>query len=146
MKFVRVVAFAIFVASLSTAAVAVEVSFNRDVRPLLSDRCFKCHGPDGGDSGQNWKGGLRLDTKQGAFADLAAIRHKVSTAKREAKGLAPLPAPTEPRFAIVPGEPEQSVLINRIMADDPDERMPPDDSHLTLSETEKALLHQWIEK
>lgn len=143
-RFVRRIAVATAVALLSTAAVAVEVSFNGDVRPLLSDRCFKCHGPDGGDSGENWKGGLRLDTKRGAFADLAAIRHEVSTAKRVAAGLAPLPAPSEPRFAIVPGNPEQSVLIDRIMADDPDERMPPDDAHLSLTETEKALLHKWI--
>ena len=69
---------------------SAEVSFNLDIRPLLSDRCFACHGPDGGEFGEKWKGGLRLDTEKGAFGDLKALKHKVQSAKRVAKGLKPL--------------------------------------------------------
>jgi hypothetical protein len=48
----------------------IDVSFNGEIRPLLSDRCFACHGPDGGKDGGNWKGGLPLDKEADAFADL----------------------------------------------------------------------------
>ena len=50
--------------------------FNRDVRPLLSDRCFACHGPDGGKFGEKWAGGLRLDTADGALANLKMVKYK----------------------------------------------------------------------
>ena len=98
---------------LAGTAVA-EVSFSREILPLLSDRCYACHGPDGGEDGKKWRGDLRLDTRKGALK------------------------------VIEPGNPAASELIARISSDDPDERMPPPDSHLTLSDAEKALLRQWI--
>ena len=76
------------------------VNFARDIRPILSDNCFACHGPD--DKAR--KAGLRLDTKEGAFAKL------------ESGGL-----------AIVPGKPDESELIFRIESDDPELHMPPEE-------------------
>jgi hypothetical protein len=129
--------------SLSSGAVA-EVSFNREIRPILSDRCFACHGPDGGTHGEKWKGGLRLDTEEGARADLVTAKHATQTATRAAKGLPVMPRPDGSRFAIVPGKPEASLLVGRIMSTDEDEIMPPPDSHLSLSAAEKELLTRWI--
>jgi len=97
------------------------VSFNFHIRPILSDRCFKCHGPDE----QKREAGLRLDTQEGAFAALG-----------EGKD----------HFAIVPGKPEQSTLIQRIYSTRPDSMMPPPDAHLELSDFEKKLLEKWIEQ
>ena len=91
--------------------------FNRDIRPLLSDRCFACHGFDA----KAREADLRLDTPEGAFA------------KRD--GSPP---------AIVPGRPDESLAWQRIVSTDPDEVMPPSDSHLKLSESEKNLLKRWI--
>ncbi len=121
-----------------------KLSYNRDIQPILSDRCFACHGPDGGEFGEKWEGGLRLDTAEGALADLKLVKHKVQNAKRAAKGLKPKAAPKSSRFAIVPGKPEKSGLIERIMTDDEDDIMPPVDSHLKLSKAAKNLLKQWI--
>src|SRR5437763_11550847 len=73
------------------------VEYNRDIRPLLSDTCFACHGPDKAKR----KADLRLDTEDGAFADRGGYR------------------------PLVPGKPEQSELYKRITAADPSERMPP---------------------
>src|SRR5678815_1101951 len=86
-------------------AKTTKVDFNRDIRPILSDNCYACHGPDSGKR----KAGLRLDLKEGAFAQL----------KSDA-------------FAIVPGHPEKSALVARITAKD-DDLMPPEKSgkHLT---------------
>lgn len=97
------------------------VSFNYNIRPLLSDRCFKCHGPDE----RKREAGLRFDTQEGAFAALG-----------EAKD----------HHAIVPGHPEQSTLIQRIYSANPDSMMPTPDSHLSLSGFEKKLLKKWIEQ
>ena len=104
---------------LSTGALAAEgvPEFNRDIRPLLSDRCFTCHGFDGAAR----KGDLRLDTPEGAFG------------KRENGA------------AIVPGKPAESLVWQRILSDDPKEVMPPPDSHLTLSPPERELIRRWIE-
>ena len=87
--------------------------FNREIRPILSDRCFACHGFDA----KAREAELRLDTPEGAFADKA----------------------------IVPGKPEESLAWQRIRSTDPDEVMPPADSHLKLTEPEKALIKRWIE-
>jgi hypothetical protein len=99
---------------------AGEVNFNRDIKPLLSDRCFHCHGPDE----ESREAHLRLDiadTKEGAF--------------RVRKGKA----------AIVPGKPKESQLYQRIMTDDEDDIMPPQNSHkIPLTTKEKALFKQWI--
>jgi hypothetical protein len=97
------------------------VSFNFHIRPILSDRCFKCHGPDE----QKREAGLRLDTQEGAFAALGESKD---------------------HFAIVPGKTEQSTLIQRIFSTNPDSVMPPPDAHLTLSDFEKKLLKRWIEQ
>ncbi|MEM8484321.1 MAG: DUF1553 domain-containing protein [Bacteroidota bacterium] len=95
------------------------VDFNFHVKPILSDRCFKCHGPDE----QSREAGLRLDTPAGAFAALEG---------------------DATRFAIVPGDPELSEVIARINHPDPEERMPHPDSKLFLSDTEKQIIERWI--
>ncbi len=99
------------------------VDFNWHIRPILSDRCFKCHGPDESKRERN----LRFDTQAGAFAALDTLDGK-------------------PRFAIVPGHPEQSLLVSRIFSSNQDSIMPPLDSHLSLSDFEKQLLKRWIEQ
>src|SRR5512140_2585649 len=77
---------------------AQEIEFNRDIRPLLSDRCFTCHGPDAAKRVSK----LRFDTEAGARVALAQGRH-----------------------AIVPGNPEASEMLRRVSATDPARRMPP---------------------
>ena len=94
------------------------VDFNRDIRPLLSDRCFQCHGFDA----QARQAGLRLDTWEG------------------------LTTPTGGRRPIVPGSPADSEVIRRITADDTAERMPPASSGHTLSAAEIALLRRWVKE
>jgi hypothetical protein len=102
--------------SLPCAAVAARIEFNRDVRPILADKCFTCHGPDSGK-----KLPLRLDSEAAAKADLGGGRH-----------------------AVVDGHPESSELVQRITADKPAIRMPPAYSGLKLSDAEIATLRQWI--
>ena len=97
-------------------AKAEPLDFNLDVRPLLSDRCFKCHGFDENAR----KAGLRLDNAEGAFAERKSGQ------------------------AIIPGNPEESLIWQRIISTDPDEVMPPPNSHLKLNDEEKQLIHQWI--
>jgi len=97
-----------------TGTVFAEVDFNRDVRPILSDRCFKCHGPDT----SNQDSEFRLDSFDNATMDLGGYA------------------------GIVPGDLDASVLHARIHdADDP---MPPADDLKKLSETDKAILDEWI--
>ena len=98
-----------------------EVDFNYHIRPLLSDRCFACHGPDEAAREAN----LRLDTEVGAFSDLED---------------------SERKRAIVRGNLRKSELVHRIDSDDPDYAMPPPESNLTLTEYEKALLRKWIDQ
>ena len=97
------------------------VAFNFQIRPLLSDRCFRCHGPDA----EHREAGLRLDQQDAATGPVAD-------------------APD--RRIIVPGDPDQSELWSRIMSDDPDLQMPPPDSGRSLSAAEKQLLRRWIEQ
>lgn len=97
------------------------VSFNFHVRPILSDRCFKCHGPDPA----HREGGLRLDTEAGAKAPLGDAQD---------------------HFAIVPGDAARSTLVQRIFSTNPDSLMPTPESHLTLSDFEKQILKRWIEQ
>jgi len=93
-------------------------TYGRDVRPILSDRCFACHGPDAGTR----RSKLRLDTFEGA------------TAERPSGA------------AIVPGDPAASLVLERIHSVDEDERMPPVDSgKRALSEEERDVLRRWIE-
>ncbi len=104
--------------SAAEPAVPAAVEFNRDVRPILSDVCFACHGPDKAKR----KGDLRLDTEQGAFADRG--------------GYAPL----------VPGRPDRSELYRRITADEAEGKMPPPRSGRKLTERQVDLLRRWIEQ
>ena len=106
---------AIFVAS-PLAVVGEGVSYNRDARPILSDKCFYCHGTDP----DHRKGDRRLDVREAALADLDGIR------------------------AIVPGKPEESELIIRILSDDEGELMPPPKSHKALTPVEKETLRRWV--
>ena len=99
---------------------AQDVRFNRDVRPILSDKCFTCHGPDQGARSSP----LRFDSREGAMVDLA------SGGK-----------------AIVPGDPAASKLIERVASDDPVLRMPPSyEGHAKLSDEEIDTLRRWIEQ
>ncbi|MCB1237452.1 MAG: DUF1553 domain-containing protein [Verrucomicrobiae bacterium] len=95
-----------------------EVSFNRDIRPILSDNCFACHGPDA----RARKADLRLDKEESAIA-------------RDADAEAP----------IVPGDPEASEFFQRLVTSDPDDLMPPADSHKHLTPQQIALFRRWIE-
>ncbi len=96
---------------------AETIDFNRDIRPILSDKCYKCHGPDE----EKREADLRLDTLEGALADLGDGYH-----------------------AVVPGKPDESELVWRIEADDEEDVMPPPDSDLVLSDSEKERLRQWV--
>ena len=97
-----------------------QVDFNYHIRPILSDRCYACHGPD--DNAREAK--LRLDTEAGAFAALS----------------------NSDGYAIVAGNPGESRIIHRIISDAPDFMMPPPASEMHLSSTEKALIYKWIEQ
>ena len=94
------------------------IQFNRDIRPILAENCYACHGPDA----NKRKADLRMDTKDGLFS---AIKDK---------------------HPVVPGKTDQSELFRRINADDPDERMPDPKSGKRLSGRQVALLKKWIEQ
>lgn len=95
-----------------------KLSFNRDIRPILSDKCIGCHGPDA----KHREAGLRLDLPDAAYAPLT-----------ESQG-----------FAIVPGKPEESHVMKRIDSKDPDSIMPPPKSHKTFTKAERDLIERWI--
>jgi hypothetical protein len=97
---------------------AARVEFNRDIRPILSDACFRCHGPDRAKR----KADLRLDLEEGAFADRDGER------------------------PIVPGDPDRSELYQRISSADAEEHMPPLGADRQLSPREVALVRRWIEQ
>jgi hypothetical protein len=102
---------------LGGTATAEPIDFNRDVRPVLADKCFACHGGDA----KSLKGELRLD-----------LRDKATAPAKSGK------------TAIVPGNAKQSELAQRIGSSDPDDLMPPPDSHKSLTAEEKTLLTRWI--
>src|SRR5215470_807704 len=97
----------VFVTACHTNKGKGEVSYNFDIRPVLSDKCFACHGPDA----NKRKAHLRLDIGDSAYAPL-----------KDMKGA----------YAIVPGKPEKSELYKRISSDDPTYQMPVPESHLGL--------------
>ena len=103
----------------STADAQDSVDFNLHIRPILSDRCFKCHGPDANQRKSN----LRLDTREGALAAL----------KTNPSG-----------HAIVPGSPEESEVYLRISSNDTSFLMPPVTSNLKLNEDEIEVIKKWI--
>jgi mono/diheme cytochrome c family protein len=95
----------------ATTALCVEVpGYNRDIRPILAENCFACHGPDA----KQRQADLRLDRRDAAITMLA------------------------------PGNPDASEVLRRIATDDPEDRMPPAETHKTLSEAQKGTLRAWI--
>ena len=105
------------VRAVQNTAPARQIVFNRDIRPILADKCWSCHGPDAPAK----KIKLRLDSEDAATADLGRGRR-----------------------AIVPGNPEQSQLVRRITSGDEMTRMPPVDSGHKLTQTEIDLLVEWV--
>ncbi len=99
-----------------SGVVLAEIDFNKDIKPILSENCYYCHGPDE----NKRKAKLRLDD----FKD----------ATTEKNG----------SIAIVPNNPEESELYHRIISDDPDEVMPPPEAKIKLTEDQKKLLTEWI--
>ncbi|MFS4416058.1 PSD1 and planctomycete cytochrome C domain-containing protein [Maribacter sp. 2307ULW6-5] len=95
------------------------VSFTNHVKPLLSDRCFKCHGPDK----NAIEGDLSLHTAQEAYKALGKLKD---------------------RHAIVPKDPGNSTLVERIYSEDPNLQMPPPEANLALTDHERALLKKWV--
>ncbi len=103
------------------ATLPEKVDFNFHIKPILSDRCFACHGPDNNKREAN----LRLDTEEGAFAALDSLGKE---------------------HAIVAGDLDESVAYQRIITSDPELMMPPPKSNLKLSGHEVALIAKWIEQ
>ena len=103
------------------ASLPETVDYNFHIKPILSDRCFTCHGPDPGTR----EADLRLDTPEGFVEKLGEEKN---------------------RQAIVRGKPHKSELIKRINHEDPNEVMPPPESNLALTDLEKALLEKWIDQ
>ncbi len=109
--FCAILLFSIAVNIAAVAEAGPSIDYSRDIRPILSDRCFRCHGPDAGSR----KADLRLDVRESVIEQV-----------------------------VVPGKPDESELIRRVFSEDAEERMPPPDSHLTLTTAEKELLRRWI--
>ncbi len=99
------------------AGIPAAIDFNRDIRPILSENCYACHGPDEG----RRKSGLRLDLESEAFKELKSGRH-----------------------ALIPGDLEHSSLVSRIVTTDEEEVMPPPKSGKKLTAREVGLLRDWI--
>lgn len=116
-----------------------KLSFNKDIRPILADRCYHCHGPD---AKKGQKGGLRLDDEASAKADLYALKR----AKKGLPALSSEEAKKKARHAIIPGDAKNSVAIQRILTDDEDDIMPPLDSNLKLTKEEKDKLIRWVKE
>ena len=100
---------------------AEEIKFNRNIRPILSDNCFSCHGPNSKDA----KRGLQLHTESTATAPLRKTKN---------------------RRAIVPGNKKASEVWTRINALDPEDRMPPIKSNHTLTKNQIKVIGQWIDE
>lgn len=98
----------------SLAASERPVLFSRDVRPILTDKCFACHGPDA----RTVEGELRLDLRESAVKEVGG--------------------------AIVPGDADASELVRRIFSDDADEVMPPETAHKPLTPAERETLRRWV--
>lgn len=110
----QIICFLCSLGSVTALAAQPPIDFNRDIRPILSDKCFVCHGPDE----SHREADLRLDVQE------------------EGGGWS----------VIIPGEPSESELIHRIESVDPDEKMPPSDSRLKLTEEEKELISSWVKQ
>src|SRR6058998_3175867 len=112
-----IVVLAVAQSSAWSASAPAKLEFNRDIRPILSENCFACHGADSAAR----KAGLRLDRPEDATAP-----------RKDAKP------------AIVPGKPEDSELIRRISTSDQDDVMPPTKTHKVLTLEQKQTLTKWI--
>jgi hypothetical protein len=104
----------LFAAAVSTRA--AKIDYDRDIRPILAENCTQCHGPDEGKR----KGELRLDNRADALKEHDGVR------------------------AIVPGKPEASELVTRVLTNDPEEIMPPPKAKRTLTAAQKEKLRQWV--
>src|SRR5215203_3638204 len=107
----------IFVLFATTSGATAEVRFNRDIRPIMSDTCFRCHGFDS----KTRMAGLRLDIRAEAL-------------KTTKSGVTP----------IVPGQPEKSAIIERVFATNPARLMPPKYAHKELTQAQKDTIRQWV--
>ncbi|MFO0428460.1 MAG: PSD1 and planctomycete cytochrome C domain-containing protein, partial [Planctomyces sp.] len=107
-----VIGFLCAVCSCTVLTADEEIQFNRDIRPILADNCFSCHGPDAG----NRKADFRLDVRDDAVS----------------------------MKAFVPGNPETSTAISRILSSDDATRMPPPESHRELTRAQTLLLERWV--
>jgi len=117
MRLSQIIALA-FVFDCLNGIASAELQFNEDIRPLLSNHCFHCHGPDE----EERKAGLRLDTQEGAFLDNDGV------------------------IGIVPGDPDASEIYYRIITDDEDDVMPPPKHGKPFTKDEAAIIKQWIEE
>ena len=117
MRVLPLVAPLLAVGLLGAADSADTVRFNRDIRPIMSDTCFHCHGFDP----KSRKGGLRLDLREEA-----------------------LKAGKSGALAIVPGKPDESEVIKRLFTKDEDDVMPNKESHKTLTSAQKELFRRWV--
>jgi hypothetical protein len=107
------------VAVCAAATRAEDIEFSRDIRPIFSDKCFRCHGPDAGERQTE----LRLDQRASALAPLESGGH-----------------------AIVPGDPATSQIWERITSDDPDFQMPPPQTGKSITADERERIRRWIEQ
>ncbi|MDP1796968.1 MAG: DUF1549 domain-containing protein, partial [Planctomycetaceae bacterium] len=110
--------FVIVIAWVTVATATEKIHFSREILPILSDKCFHCHGPDE----ESRAADLRLDTKDGLFR-----RH-------------------DDIYTVVPGKADRSELVRRILSTDPDEMMPPPASNRSLTLQQKALLQRWVDE
>lgn len=109
--------FCLSLETLPLLAAEAPLTFNRDVRPILAEACFHCHGPDS----VTRKADLRLDTEAGFFG------------KEEGADT-----------AVIPGKPEESALYDRLVTDNPDDVMPPPESHKELNPEQIEIVRRWI--
>jgi uncharacterized membrane protein len=106
-------------AATSLAELDEKIDFNRDIRPILAENCFYCHGQDP----NHRKGDLRLDVREDTLK----------------------PAKTD-EIPIVPGNSAESALIQRILSTDRDDQMPPPKSNRVLTAEQKELLRRWVDE
>src|SRR5688500_15788048 len=114
----RLLLLSILLAATIARGAEPRIDFNRDVRPILSDKCFFCHGPDE----KHRSAKLRLDVEKDAKAD------------------------RDGTFAVVPGKPEESELVARITTKDDTERMPPKKANKPLTAAEIDTLTRWVKE
>jgi hypothetical protein len=115
---VRTVVLAAFLTTATSTSAAPRIDYNREIRPILSNACYQCHGPDE----KKREADLRLDTREGLFAEIDGIH------------------------PVVPGNPAGSEIILRISSDDKDEVMPPPKAKKPLKPEQIALIRDWIKQ